>query len=256
MAVPAPTSKDIGDALERRVALALTRGGYRNVRRNVRLVDAFGNPSEVDVVFGPARRPSFVECKAYHGSGTPVGLEEVAKFKEVMSLHGVPLSRGLFITTSTYVPRATTIGVRTLDGAQLAAWERGLRRRGLALAAARGVAGVTVVGAVALGAAAWLAARGGGGGAPAAAATAAATAAAVAAAREDAARGWADGRAAAEAEAAAKRGWGVAALLPWAQPRAPDADAAPVAWAFFMAGAMWGRARAAAEQLRERLRRQ
>ena len=134
------TSKDIGDALELRVAAALTRGGYRNVRRNVHLRDSFGNLSEVDVVFGPPHRPSFVECKAYHGSGKSVGLEEVAKFKEVLSLHGVPLSRGLFVTTSTYVPRATTIGVRTVDGAQLAAWERGLRRRGVALAAARAAA--------------------------------------------------------------------------------------------------------------------
>jgi hypothetical protein len=235
---PPPTSKEVGDALERRVALALARGGHRNVRRNVRLVDSFGNPSEVDVVFGPPHRPSFVECKAYHGSGASVGLEEVAKFKEVLSLHGVPLSRGLFVTTSTYVPRATTIGVRTVDGAQLAAWEQRLRRRGVALAAARGAAGVGA--AAALGAAAWLAlARGGGGGGGAA--------------WEDAANGWAQGLAAAEAEAAAKRGWGVAALLPWAQqPRAPAADAAPVAWAFFKAGALWGRARAAAEQLRAR----
>jgi hypothetical protein len=234
------TSKDIGDALELRVAAALTRGGYRNVRRNVHLRDSFGNLSEVDVVFGPPHRPSFVECKAYHGSGKSVGLEEVAKFKEVLSLHGVPLSRGLFITTSGFVPRATTVGVRTVDGAQLAAWERGLRRRGRALVAARGAAALAALGA--LGGAAWAAA---GGGAPAAAA------------REAAARGWAHGLAAAAAAAAAEKGeWRVSALLPWAAapPRAPAVDAAPAAWLGFHAGALWGRTRAAAGALRERLR--
>jgi hypothetical protein len=108
-----------------------------------------------------------------------------------------------------------------------------------------------VAGAAALGVVAWLEARGGGG-----APSAAAAAAAAAAAKESAARGWARGLAAAEAEAAGRRGgWSVAALLPWAQPRSPAAaDAATAARAFFQAGLLWGRAREAAAQLRERLR--
>lgn len=39
------------------------------------------------------------------------------------------LSRGLFITTSTFAPRCSTIGIRTVDGTQLIAWERRVRRR-------------------------------------------------------------------------------------------------------------------------------
>ena len=126
------TSKAIGTALELRVARALQRGGYTAVQRNVILKDAHGNRSEIDVAYdGAWWRRMYVECKAYHGSGSSVGLEEVAKFKEVLSLNRIPISRGLFITTSSFVPRARTTGVRTLDGVELAAWERGLARRGL-----------------------------------------------------------------------------------------------------------------------------
>ena len=137
------TTKDIGNALELRVAHALRSGGYASVQRNVILTDRHGNRSEIDVVFRDGLwRRSYIECKAYHGSGSNVGLEEVAKFKEVLSLNGIPLSRGLFITTTGFVPRALTTGVATLDGAGLAAWEarmkRRVRLRGLGKAAAGG----------------------------------------------------------------------------------------------------------------------
>jgi hypothetical protein len=165
-----PTSKDIGNALELRVARALEAGGHGPVQRNVVLTDRHGNRSEIDVVFrGGALtgwRRGYVECKAYHGSGASVGLEEVAKFKEVLSLNGIPPSRGLFITTTGFVPRARTTGVPTLDGPGLAAWEARLARRGLLRRAGAGAAGAAAVALAALGAAAAAAehAPGGGGG--------------------------------------------------------------------------------------------
>ena len=134
------TRKQTGDNLELRVAAALRGGGYSPVSRGLILTDRHGNRSEIDVVYGPAWRRGYVECKAYHGSGNSVGLEEVAKFKEVLSLNGIPLHRGLFITTSTFVPRARTTGLRTLDGKELVAWEQGLARRGLRRRAAAAAA--------------------------------------------------------------------------------------------------------------------
>ena len=41
-----------------------------------------------------------------------------------MELNSIPISRGLFITTSTFVPRATTIGIRTVDGEELSRMEK------------------------------------------------------------------------------------------------------------------------------------
>ena len=55
---------------------------------------------------------------------------------------GIPLRRGLFITTSTYVPRARTIGVRTIDGSELVAWERNAKW----LLAGRAIVSALVVG--------------------------------------------------------------------------------------------------------------
>lgn len=52
------------------------------------------------------------------------GRQDVAKFASVLELNGIPISRGLFITNSTYVPRATTLGIKTVDGKQLAQLER------------------------------------------------------------------------------------------------------------------------------------
>lgn len=47
-------------------------------------------------------RKTYVECKCYTD---PVPLKDVAKFAAVLELNGISLSRGLFITNSTYVPR-------------------------------------------------------------------------------------------------------------------------------------------------------
>ena len=38
--------------------------------------------------------------------------------------HHIPKSRGLFVTTSTYTPRATTIGITCIDGAGLERLEK------------------------------------------------------------------------------------------------------------------------------------
>ncbi len=62
-----------------------------------------------------------MECKNYNH---PVPLEMVAKFKEVLKLNGISPSRGIFITTNTFAPRCTTIGIKTLDGKQLRRLER------------------------------------------------------------------------------------------------------------------------------------
>ena len=142
-----------------RVVRALARGGRTHIERNVILVDRHGNRSEIDVMFGPWWRRTFVECKAYEGSGTAVALEEVAKFKEVLSLHGMSPRRGLFITNSRFSPRALTTGVPTLDAAGLLDWERRLRLEGaLQLGAAWGarlVGGALVLGGWALALAPW-----------------------------------------------------------------------------------------------------
>ncbi len=118
------------------MAAALQRAGRLPVQRNVILKDSHGNRSEIDVVAGPPWQRTYIECKAYHGSGSSVGLEEVAKFKEVLALNGIPLRSGLFITTTGYVPRARTTGLRTLDAEQLLAWEAALAWEGRARRAA------------------------------------------------------------------------------------------------------------------------
>ena len=103
----APTSKDRGDALEARVQRLLVASGAWRVRRNLVLVDRAGNRSQVDLAYG-LLRPVLVECKNYGASGRPVPLEDAAKFKEVLRLHGFAPSRGLLVTTSTFSPRALT----------------------------------------------------------------------------------------------------------------------------------------------------
>jgi hypothetical protein len=150
-AAPPLTTKDIGDALEERVAALLRAEGRWRVRRDVRLTDRHGNLSQIDVAYGWLA-PTYVECKNYT-SGKAVSLGDVAKFSSVLQLNGVPLSRGLFVTSSTYVPRALTIGVRTVDGAQLAAWEARVAARAARRAWLRGVAGSVLVAAALLGAA-------------------------------------------------------------------------------------------------------
>lgn len=124
------------------MATILAMEGRWNVRRNVEVWDRFGNKSEIDVAFG-LLRPRFVECKNYSNSNVP--LSDVAKFKEVLQLNGVAVGRGIFVTTSGFTPRATTIGVRCVDGTQLDQWEASARgsqrRRRAALALASFVAG-------------------------------------------------------------------------------------------------------------------
>jgi hypothetical protein len=136
--VAGAAAKAKGAALEERVARLLRAEGRARVRTNVLLRDGFGNLSEVDVVAG-RWLPLYVECKAY-ASGSPVPLEDVAKFKSVLGLLGVPARRGLFVTTSTYTPRAATLGIRTVDGAGLASWERRVARLVVLRSFLRGVA--------------------------------------------------------------------------------------------------------------------
>lgn len=123
-----------GSALEDRVASAFSRAGHP-VTRNVILVDSHGLRSEIDIVVGPAwwwpfARRVFIECKAYQTSGASVGLEDVAKFKEVLARNRLSPTLGLFVTTTTYVPRARSTGIRTLDGNEWVAMERRLRAIG------------------------------------------------------------------------------------------------------------------------------
>jgi len=258
-----------GAALEARVAGLLSSSGHP-VRRNVLLRDAHGNLSEVDVVYGWLL-PVYVECKAY-APGSPVPLEDVAKFLAVLRLNGVALARAraLFVTTSTFSPRARTLGARLVDGAGLERWESRVRARvaaGRAAAALARAAAVLLAAALALApdalegapgamphpalaaaAAGALAARAGAG-------AAAAGAAAGAGELIDAARGaWADGEAAGEAAdavaAAAEAGGGpplwlaraAAALAPGAP--APDAPGGALAVAAYAAGRAAGETRA------------
>jgi hypothetical protein len=138
-------AREKGQDLENRVKRIFELEGVKPVRTNVILKDRFGNRSEIDLVAGKYRK-RYVECKNYgssggagnggsgsgsssgSGSGSSVPLEDVAKFKAVLELHNIPLSRGLFVTTSTYSPRARTIGVPTVDGEGLRAWEAAAKR--------------------------------------------------------------------------------------------------------------------------------
>jgi len=148
------TPQQRGDALEERVAALLRAGGALRVRRNLTLVDASGNRSQVDVAYG-LLRPVYVECKAY-AAAAAVPLEDAAKFKEVLRLHGLPPRRGLLVTTARFSPRVLTTGLRTVDGRQLEAWERRVRvwQRARWLVAAAAAAAVAVTAAAAAAAAA------------------------------------------------------------------------------------------------------
>lgn len=121
------TAKAKGDALEDRVVRLLRREGRFNIKKNVMIKDMHGNRSEIDIVYGIGPYKTYVECKNYN---RPVPLMMVAKFKSVLELNGIPLSRGLFVTTSTYTPRATTIGIETLDGAELKRREARAKKKG------------------------------------------------------------------------------------------------------------------------------
>jgi len=115
------TSKEKGDALEIRVQNLCKRMGKWNVKRDLTLKDKNGNISQIDVRYGIFFK-TYIECKNY--SSHPVPLSDVAKFKEVLTLNNIPYRNGLFITTSYYVPRATTIGIKTVDGKQLVRMEK------------------------------------------------------------------------------------------------------------------------------------
>jgi hypothetical protein len=123
-----PTMRAKGDELEARVATALRRwGGRADV--GVHVTDTNGNRSELDVVafrrgwLWGWQRTLVVECKHYAADHT-IPLEAVAKFKEVLTVNRVPLGRGVFVTTSSFTPRALHCGVATVDGKQLPAWLR------------------------------------------------------------------------------------------------------------------------------------
>jgi hypothetical protein len=92
------------------------------VRRNVVLRDAHGNDSQIDVAAG-LFFVRYYECKNYAPSH-PVGLEDVAKFKAVLELNGIPAARGTVVTSGRFSPRCATIGVLCIDGEALRAWER------------------------------------------------------------------------------------------------------------------------------------
>jgi hypothetical protein len=161
-----------GDALEDRVAALLRLEGVppSAIRRNVIVKDANGNRSEIDLVYRTrpwwlGGRLVYVECKNY-GSGpsitgkssstspsssasssaSSVPLEDVAKFKAVLALLNVSPRQGLFVANGSYTPRATTIGIRTVDGRQLLDWERRARRRHRARRGAGLLAGTVAAG--------------------------------------------------------------------------------------------------------------
>src|SRR5690606_34135698 len=110
---------------ERRVVRLFKRLGKWNVKHDVTLIDKNGNRSQIDIVYGLFFK-TYVECKNYTN---PVPLKDVAKFKEVLIMNGISPRRGLFITSSTFVPRATTIGIKCWDGNELRRRERMVRRK-------------------------------------------------------------------------------------------------------------------------------
>ncbi len=52
------------------------------------------------------------------------GPQDVAKFKEVLTLNNIPIRYGIFITSSTFSPRARFVGIKCIDGEEFAALER------------------------------------------------------------------------------------------------------------------------------------
>jgi hypothetical protein len=142
------THRQTGDILEKRVVALLATLGKRGVRKNVMMRDSNGDLSEIDVAFGWLR-PRYIECKHY-APNHPVPLEDVAKFKSVLQLNRISPGRGIFITTSYFTPRATKIGIRTIDGAQLRAWEQSAQRWWYIRMAARGLLGSATVAAIVL----------------------------------------------------------------------------------------------------------
>ena len=73
--------------------------------------------------------------------------QDVAKFKEVLVLNDIPISRGIFITSSTFSPRARFVGIKCIDGEEFTA----LEKRGHFWARLRAATVFIIVGSVALG---------------------------------------------------------------------------------------------------------
>ena len=132
-----------GKQLEDRVARILTAEGRGKVTTNVILRDHFGNRSEIDVVCGRIFK-TYIECKNY--SRRTIPLEDVAKFKSVLELNGIPMSRGMLVSTGEFTPRARTIGIRCVNGTELDKWEaralKTARQRRLRFAAASSAGGM------------------------------------------------------------------------------------------------------------------
>jgi hypothetical protein len=115
------TPQQRGLALEIRVKQLFERYGKWNVQHDVKLYDSNENLSQIDVTYGYGIFKRYIECKSYENK--PVPLEDVAKFKEVLSLNRVSPRRGMLVTNSTFTPRAMTIGIHCVDGNQLIEFE-------------------------------------------------------------------------------------------------------------------------------------
>lgn len=106
-----------GIKFEKKICKLFERLGKKNIKHNVQLRDKFGNLSQIDVVYGYFFK-TYIECKFYHQDHA-VPFEDVAKFKQVLILNNINPSRGIFITTSYFTPRCSTIGIKTIDGEEL-----------------------------------------------------------------------------------------------------------------------------------------
>ena len=111
-----PTPQKLGKALEDRVAAILIKEGTWGVKKNVLIKDRNGNRSEIDVQYGYGPFKRYIECKAYHLSGKPVPLSDVAKFKEVLTQNKISHRKGMLVTTSIFSPRCQHTGIRLVDG--------------------------------------------------------------------------------------------------------------------------------------------
>eukprot|EP01129_Flabellula_baltica_P001477 TRINITY_DN11382_c0_g1_i1.p1 TRINITY_DN11382_c0_g1~~TRINITY_DN11382_c0_g1_i1.p1 ORF type:complete len:185 (-),score=35.45 TRINITY_DN11382_c0_g1_i1:63-551(-) len=116
-----------GHQFEERVARYFKKRGKLNIKKNVILVDGYGNRSEIDIVYGYLFK-HYVECKCYSSKSVP--LEDVTKFQQVLLFNRINPSRGIFVTNSTFSPRAKQVpSLRLIDGEEFRRLERGTRRR-------------------------------------------------------------------------------------------------------------------------------
>lgn len=106
-----------GIKFEKKLSKLFQDLGKNNVKHNITLKDKHGNISQIDLVYGIFFK-NYIECKFYHKDHS-VPLEDVAKFKQVLILNNINPSKGIFITTSYFTPRCTTIGIKTIDGVEL-----------------------------------------------------------------------------------------------------------------------------------------